>query len=345
MTSPFKIDDPVRIGVIGCGYWGPNIIRNLVNNPDCSIQFICDRNPERLDYARSTFRGVPTTPNQEDILSHGRINAVVIATELQSHYQLVKETLLRGKNVFVEKPLAATVSECRELIELSEKKKLTLLVGHTYLYNPAVNLIKDYIKNGELGEIYYIFSQRLNLGRVRKDANVMWYLAPHDISMILYWLEDQPSRVKAYGYDYLQKNLEDVVYLNLEFPSGPSAQIQSSWLNPNKIRETSIVGSKKTIIYDDMSSDSKVQIYDKGISRTNIHDHLGRYDNFGKFQLLQRAGDIFVPKIEFVEPLSLECQDFIDSIKQKRKPISDAITGLNVVQILESAQESLKKNI
>jgi predicted dehydrogenase len=334
----------VNLGIIGAGYWGPNLARNFYQNPKANLKCICDISDERISYMKEIFPAVPTIKNYQDILSNSEIDAVVIALPVEDHFRFAKEVLLAGKHALVEKPLALTVAECEELINISEKNELILMVGHTFEYNAAVNRVREFIENGDLGDIYYIYSQRLNLGRIRQDINVMWNLAPHDVSIILYWLKEEPVSVSAKGYIYLQEELEDVVYINLDFRSGTSANIHVSWLDPNKVRKMTIVGSKKMVVYDDVSSDAKIQVYDKGITKKNINESLGEYDTFGKFQLIHRAGDLLVPKIGFVEPLKIETSHFLECILEGKRPLTDGLNGLRVVKVLAAAQKSFKND-
>jgi predicted dehydrogenase len=243
----------------------------------------------------------------------------------------------------VEKPIAMKTDEANELIQIADKNDKIIMVGHTFLYNEAVRKAKQYIDSGDLGDIYYILSQRLNLGRVRQDVNAMWNLAPHDISIILYWLNEFPSDIDAKGYTFLQDEIEDVVFMNLVFPSGRAAHIHVSWLDPGKIRKMTIVGSKKMLVYDDVSSDMKLTIYDKGIDKRNIIRDLPEIENFGRFHFLHRTGDIHIPKIDLKEPLDVECRSFIESIINGKNVLTDGRNGKAVVEILETAQNTLDR--
>ena len=334
----------INIGFIGCGYWGPNLIRNLQQLPNVYIKAICDIDEERLKSLRSNYINVEFTTHYINLLEDKHIDAVVIATPAQTHYELTKAALFADKHVLVEKPLALSSSECRELINLSEKRRKILMVGHTFEYNAAVNKVKEYIESGELGKIYYIYSQRLNLGRVRQDVNAMWNFAPHDISIILYWLNKEPLRVSARGFRYLQHDIEDVAYVILDFPEGVSAHIHISWLDPNKVRMMTVVGSKKMVVYDDVSTTSKIRVYDKGFVKNNELGSFEEFDSFGKFQLIQRAGNLVIPKFDFVEPLKVECSHFVECIENNKKPLTDGFDGLRVVKVLEAAQKSMDNN-
>ena len=332
----------IRIGVIGCGYWGPNLIRNLRQLPNVNLSVICDIDASRLKWAKTKYDNLEVTNSYIEVLESSQIDAIVIASPASTHYEITKACLLANKHVLVEKPLALTSQGCRDLIQLSEKRKRILMVGHTFEYNAAVNKLKEYLDNGDLGKIYYIYSQRLNLGRVRQDINALWNFAPHDISIILYWLTRQPVRVSAKGMSYLQEGIEDVVFMNLEFADGINAHIHISWLDPNKVRRMTVVGSKKMVVYDDVSINKKIQIYDKGITRATIDTSLGNFDSFSKFQFIQRAGELLIPKLDFVEPLKIECEHFIKCIQNGKKPLTDGFDGLRVVKVLESAQRSME---
>jgi predicted dehydrogenase len=332
----------VNVAVIGCGHWGPNLIRNFAKVSNARLHTLCDLRVERLETLRSLYNPLKITEDYHPILEDPEIEAVVIASPASSHYQVAKESLLAGKHVFVEKPLALRVSECEELIATAEAKRRVLMVGHVFRYNAAVWKLKEYIQGGELGEIHYIYSTRLNLGRVRNDLNAMWNFAPHDLSILLYLLEEEPLQVSARGFSYLQNEIEDVVFMILNFPGNIGAHIHISWLDPSKVRRMTIVGNRKMAIYDDVSIEAKIRIYDKGIKKVNNHSSLALSD-YGGFQLQVRSGDIYIPKIDFVEPLYTECSHFIECIKEGKKPLTDGYEGLRVVRILEAARLSMEE--
>lgn len=333
----------VKIGVVGCGYWGPNLIRVLAELRDAQLSAICDLSEDRLNYAKRMYPLVRLTSNYKELLSSKEIDAVVLATPPETHFPLAQEFLSTGKHLLVEKPLALKSSECESLIEIAKKNGAILMSGHTFVYNAAVGKMKEYIDKGELGNIYYIYSSRLNLGKVRTTINALWNFAPHDISIILYLLGEEPASVSTVGHSYLQSDLEDVVFMNLRFKSGVSANIHVSWLDPHKVRRMTVVGSKKMVVYDDVSPEAKITVYDKGIDKITDKERLKEVGTFGDFQLLLRTGDVHIPKINFVEPLKTECAHFVDCIKNGKRPITDGYAGLGVVRILESAQESMKK--
>ncbi len=332
----------INLAVVGVGYWGPNLVRNFASQAEAELTCVCDLNEDSLEKIKRQYPAARTTSSFDDVIADPDIHAVVIALPVGLHYETTKRALQAGKHVMVEKPLCTTLAEADELNEIAKANGRVLMVGHTFEYNAAVRKLKQLIDGGELGELYYIYSQRLNLGRVRNDINTMWNLAPHDVSIILHCLEKQPTRVSAKGLIKLQDDIEDVTFMVLEFEDGLLAHIHNSWLDPNKIRTMTVVGSKKMVVYDDVSADAKIQVYDKGIDKKDISQDMGSYDDFGKFQLIQRAGDLLIPKINFVEPLRLEAQEFVGAIANGTRPLTDGENGRRVVKVLEAAQTSLK---
>lgn len=332
----------VRLGIVGCGPWGQNLVRNFADLRAATITLLCDADEGSLAKAKRFAPSARATRRPEDVFGAADVDAVVIATPAASHGAMALAALRAGKHAFVEKPLATSSREAARVVALAEKSRLTLMVGHTFLYNAAVNQIRDYIARGEIGEVYYIYSQRLNLGKVRDDVNVMWNLAPHDISIVLHWLGEKPAAVSAKGLTFLQDGLEDVVFASLDFADGKCAHIHNSWLDPSKVRRATIVGSKKMILYDDMANDAMIQLFDKGIDRKHLDRTLGEYDSFAKFQLIHRAGDLLVPRVNFVEPLRVECEHFVECVRAGARPRTDGEHGLVVVRILEALQKSLE---
>ncbi len=326
-----------NIVMVGCGYWGPNLIRNFISLPDCKIRKICDVDSERLLHLKSLYPAVETTQDFNEAVNDPDIDAVVIATPVRFHFEMAKASLKAGKHTFVEKPMASSVAECKELIEIAENKNLTLMVGHTFIYSAPVRRIKKIIDSGDLGQIQYISSQRLNLGLFQKDINVAWDLAPHDISIILYIMKEPPISVNCQGKAHINDNIEDVTNMTLNFADGGLAIIQSSWLDPNKVRKITVVGNKKMLVYDDLEPIEKIKIYDK---RVEIPPH---YDTFAEFQYAYHYGDMHSPYIKMVEPLKMESQHFLDCIKNGEKPLSSGRDGLQVVQVLEASSKSLKQ--
>jgi predicted dehydrogenase len=331
----------ITIGQLGCGYWGPNLLRNFLKIDDVHQIFVNDTNEEMLTKIKSEFISIETGLSTNDIIESKKINAIVIALPAALHYEYTKKALLADKHVLVEKPLSMKSDESLELIRMAKEKNKVLMVGHTFLYNSAVRKAKEYIDSGELGDIYYIFSQRLNLGRVRQDINAMWNLAPHDISIINYWLGETPSNVMAKGVSFLQEGIEDLVFIHLDFPSGKSAHIHVTWLDPLKTRKMVIVGSKKMLVYDDVSTDSKIMILDKGIDKSLKENFEHEIYDYALFQLKNRIGDILIPHFNFDEPLKSECKHFVDCIINGNNPLTDGENGLEVVKVLEAAQKHL----
>ncbi len=330
-----------NIAVVGLGYWGPNLARNVASLPVARLHTLCDQQSNRLAQVARQYPGIKTQTDYSAVLADPEVNAVIIATPVHTHYDLTLSALKAGKHVMVEKPLAQTSAQCLELIAMAEKHHLILMAGHIFIYNAAVRKVKEYIRSGELGEVYYIYSQRLNLGIIRQDVNALWNFAPHDISILCYWLDAAPERVMARGYSYIQPGIEDVIFMNLDFPGGIGSNVHISWLDPNKIRCMTVVGSKKMVVYDDVSADAKIRIYDKGVTKKPNNTSPGRYESFGEFQLMLRAGDVLIPSFNFPEPLKIECQHFVECIQSGKQPITDGYDGLRVVRVLEAAQEAI----
>jgi predicted dehydrogenase len=326
----------ITVGVIGCGYWGPNLVRNLHSLEHCKVKSICDVNEERLRYLTRLYPDITATPNLDDLIGDGEVDAVAIATPVSLHFDQARRCLEADKHVFIEKPMAASVNECEDLVNLAEKKKKTLMVGHTFIYTAVVRKIREIIKNGDIGDVMYISARRLNLGLFQKDINVAWDLAPHDISIILYLMGAVPESVNCQGKSHVNEGIEDVTTMSLDFQNGGFAIVQSSWLDPNKVREMIIVGSKRMILYNDNEPLEKIRIYDK---RVEVSPH---YDTFAEFVYSYHYGDIYTPYIKQDEPLRVEMQHFLDCIRDGSVPDSDGMKGLKVVAILEAANASLK---
>ena len=328
----------LRVGVIGCGYWGPNLIRNFTQLQDSEVAVCADVDAERLAHMESLYPRLETTTNAEDLFEREDLNAIVIATPPGTHFKLALDALRAGKHVFVEKPLGLSTEECAVMVSTAEKAGLKLMAGHTFVYTAAVNKIKEVIDSGELGDIYYISTTRVNLGIFQENINVVWDLAPHDVSILNYVLHSMPESVTASGHSYIRKGVEDVAFLTFRYPNSVLAHVHVSWLNPNKIRSTVVVGSKKMLVYDDVSSLEKIRIYDKGVT---VQPH---YDTFGEFQLSYRFGDIFIPKLDDSEPLKIACQHFVDCIREDLPLRSAGVHGMEVVKVLEASVASLRDN-
>jgi len=322
---------------IGCGYWGPNLIRNLNSIPDCNVDVCSDLEIKNLLRMQRLFPGIIATIDYKDILQTKEIDGVIIATPVSTHYQLARECLLANKHVLVEKPLAASRDECLDLMDTAKQMNRVLMVGHTFEYATAVNKIKDILQKGELGEILYISSSRLNLGLFQRDINVVWDLAPHDISIILFLLEKEPLSVNGQGKAHIFEDVEDVATATLNFDNGEIAFLHQSWLDPCKVRKMTIVGTKKMLVYDDTHPNEKIKIFDKGI------DAPPHYDTYGEFQFAYRYGDIYSPRLDDREPVRVECEHFLECIRDQKTPRSDGRSGLRVVNILEAMCDSMRK--
>ena len=324
---------PVRIAVVGLGYWGPNLVRALFELPDAEVAAACDLERNRLDSLRRRYPGIATTTRFEDLLEDRTIEAIAIATPISTHYELASQALRAGKHVFVEKPLGSSSAEALELIALAERHDRLLMPGHTFLYSPPVNVVRDLIAQDALGSIYFISMSRVNLGIHQSDVSVTWDLGPHDFSILRYWLGELPTHVTALGRGCILPETPDVAFINLEFGSGAIAHVELSWLAPSKLRRTTIVGSQKMVVYDDTSNEP-VRVFDSGAS---IPDP----ETFGEYTLTYRTGDIVSPRVEAVEPLVAEMTDLCTSIRAKRQPRSSSLLGVDVVRMVEAVDASL----
>jgi len=327
--------DAMNVAVIGYGYWGPNLARNFHQLPEARLALVSDLDTARLAEVARLYPATTVTTDYRQALTRPEIAAVAVATPVRSHFAIAQEALLAGKHVLVEKPLALTTAEAEALIALAERQQRTLMVGHTFEYNPAVWKIKELIAAGEIGQVYYAYANRVNLGRVQYDVNALWSIAPHDISILLYLLEVMPLAVSARGATYLSQGVEDVVFLTLAFPGNVLAHVQASWLDPSKVRRLTIVGSEKMIVYDDVDNEAKVKIYDKGVYRKG--------STYGEFQFRVHSGDIHIPRIDMTEPLRNECAHFVECVRTGQRPRTDGVCGLRVVRVLEAAQRSLEQ--
>jgi len=328
----------IRMGVIGCGYWGPNLIRNFQNNPEVELVSMADLDVKRLQRVGALYPTVRRFTDYREITNDPTLDAVVVATPVSTHFSLGMDVLQSGKHLFLEKPMAAAADECRRLLDAADARGRVIMVVHTFLCSPSVRKIAALMNAGDLGDIYYVSITRVNLGIFQKDVNVVWDLAPHDVGMLNHLFDAHPTVVSATGRSYVQvdRGIEDVAFLTLEYPGRQIAHIHVSWLDPNKIRRATFVGSRKMLVYDDIEPTEKIKVYDKGVE---IQPH---YDNFGEFQLTLRSGDIFVPRIDMIEPLKIEAQHFVDVIKGEAESISSGRHGLEVVEVLEKACQSIK---
>jgi len=327
----------LNIAQIGIGYWGPNLLRNLSTNPQCNIKTVVDLSKERRRFVANNYQNIIITDDIKVVLNDKEIHAIVIATPVSTHFDLAIQSLKAGKHVLIEKPMAKTVKEVNDIARIANDKNLVAMVGHTFLYNVAVHKVKEIIDSGELGNIRYIYSQRVNLGRIRNDVDALWNLAPHDISIIQYWLDEpEPLKIHKQGMDYVQNGLDDVVFMNIHYPNNIMANIHVSWLDPNKIRKITVVGTKKMVVYDDIGK-NKITIYDKGIDRKAVLGESMDFDNPLTFQFNHRNGDISIPNMKWIEPLKSEVQHFIDCILTKKSCLTGPEHAAKVVNILESA--------
>lgn len=327
---------PITVAVAGLGYWGPNLVRNLRSLAGCHLKTMCDLDEDRLRHLRALYPDVAGETLYQKILDDQDIDVVVIATSVRFHYPMAKASLEAGKHTFIEKPMARSTAECEELVALAESKGLILMVGHTFLYSAPIRKIKEIVDNKDIGDLRYISARRLNLGLFQKDINVTWDLAPHDISIILHIMQERPHTVNCSGHAHITKGIEDVATVNLHFSGERSAVIQSSWHDPRKVREMTIVGSKRMIVYDDIASHEKIKIFDVRVERPP------HYDSFGEFQYAYHYGDIYSPYIKNDEPLKVECQHLIDCVRDHTTPLTSGHAGLEVVRILEGCSESLR---
>ncbi|MDD3827659.1 MAG: Gfo/Idh/MocA family oxidoreductase [Anaerolineae bacterium] len=326
----------LNVGVIGSGYWGPNLIRNFVSLPESSLAAVADLRQDRLAHVKSLYPTVHVTDDYWELFSMN-LDAVVVATPPTTHFSIARDCLQHGLHVLVEKPLALNSRDAEELIEIADRKNLTLMVGHTFEYNPAVRELRRIISSGELGKIHYLDAVRVNLGLFQPDLNVLWDLAPHDISILNYILGKEPLKVSAQGAECVVPGKHDIAYLNLEFEDNVLAHVRVSWLDPSKVRRITVVGSKKMVVYDDVEPVEKLKIYDKGVETPSYAD------TYHEFQFSYRHGDVVSPAIRMAEPLKEECQHFLQSILEEKAPQSDGRVGLKVVRVLEAAERSLRR--
>lgn len=328
--------DRINVACVGTGYWGKNLVRNFYSLPECSLKVCCDLNQETLKKIAVQYPGVQVAQDYNQVLEDPGIDAVILASPADKHYIMAKQALEAKKHTYVEKPLTLHPEEAEDLCHIARLKNKVLMVGHLMEYHPGVTKLKQLVDEGTLGEIYYLYMQRLNLGIIRRDENVLWSLAPHDVSMVLYILGVQPETVSAKGESYVQAGVEDVVFCNLHFPNRTIAHIHVSWLDPQKVRKLTIVGSKRMAVFNDSEPTEKIRIYDKGINGAD-------YKSYGD-ALTLRFGDITIPRVDMAEPLRTECAHFLECIRKEKTPRSDGQDGLRVVGILNAAEKSLRNN-
>ena len=324
---------PVRVAVIGYGYWGPNLVRNVIERPDLELVAVCELDATRATACRQRHPGAHIEPSLESVLADDETEAVIVATPPHTHHAIASAALLAGKHVLVEKPLATTAEDARDLIGLADAADLLLMPGHTFIYSPAVNLIGDLIRAGDIGEVYFVTSSRMNLGKYQ-HGGVLCDLAPHDLSILSHWIDGPIDHVSATGCSVFRPDNPETAFMTLQFAGGTTANVQLSWLAPRKVRQTVVVGSRRMVVYDDTASDEPVRVYDRGMD-------VAEPTTFGEHQLICRSGDVVIPRIEPAEPLALELADFSDCIRTGREPRSSAALGFAVVEALEAAERSL----
>jgi len=325
---------PVGVAVVGCGHWGKNLVRVLSGLPGADLRWACDVSAERRAWIGGRHPDVPTTGELERVLDDERVEAVVLSTAAVTHAELALRAVAAGKHLYVEKPLALNEDDAAAIVRAAGTAGVTLMAGHLLLYHPAVRYLRRLLDDGALGDVLYMYSQRVNLGVVRSDENALWSLAPHDVSVMNHLLGGLPESVSARGHAYLQDGIEDVVFLNLRYPGGRMGQIQVSWLDPHKLRRMTIVGSRKMALFDDVEPSEKVRVYDKGAEISQD------YATFGEYMGL-RHGDVVIPRLPSVEPLLVEAEHFVDCVRERRRPDTDGRDGLDVVRVLAAASRSL----
>ncbi len=323
---------PIRVAVVGLGYWGPNLARNFAAIDGCELTWLCEDSEQIRAKLPDAFPGVRTSGEIDELLADPELDAVVLATPVPTHAELALRVLEAGKHCFVEKPLATTVADAQRAVDAAEKAGRILMVGHLLEYHPAVTHLKELLDEGELGSLYYVYGNRVNLGKLRSEENALWSLGAHDVSVVLHLIGEEPVECSAHGESYVRGGVQDVVFCYLRFPSGQVAHLHLSWLDPHKERRITVVGSKRMATFDDMRTEGKLTVYDKGFDEDA--------SSWGEY--ITRAGESFSPRLANAEPLRLECQHFIDCIREGRTPCSDGHSGLRVVRVLEALQRSLE---
>lgn len=326
----------VRVAVVGTGYWGPNFVRIMDELPESELVWVCDRDSNQFQRLAVLYPHLRFTDDLRRIIEDASVDAVVVSTGSESHYEVAKACLESGKHVLVEKPLALNSKDALELIEIAQNTNKVLMVGHLLRYHKGIQKLKEYIDNGQLGRLLYVYTTRVNLGRIRKDENALWSLGTHDVSVVTYLVGSKPLSVTAAGQSYVRKGIHDVVFVTLHFPDDVMAHLHVSWLDPHKVRKITVVGDKKMAVLDDMETTEKLRIYDKGV------DYAPSYGDYAE-SLSIRIGDIYIPKIDMVEPLKVECKHFLECVVNGQTPITDGRYGLAVIRILEAAEKSLKE--
>jgi predicted dehydrogenase len=336
------VDAKTKVGVVGCGYWGPNLLRNFAENEKAELRWICDLDPKRVAAMGRRYPAAQVTVDYNSLIADQSLEAIAIATPVGTHFSFAKAALEAGKHVLVEKPLTASVPEAEQLIALAERNSLTLMVDHTFIYTGAVRKIKEMVQSGELGELLYFDATRVNLGLFQDDINVVWDLAPHDLSIMDFVIGRQPEAVTATGSCHIKKGIENIAYVMLRFPDEFIAHFHFNWLSPVKIRHTLLAGRRKMVVYDDIEPTEKVRVYDSGVTATRSEDQLDREAAY-RTLVSYRTGDVWVPKLDSTEALRYVCQEFLAAINERRSSVTDGHAGLRVVRLLEAAQHSINQ--
>jgi len=329
--------EKIGIGIIGCGYWGINYVRVFEELGESQVIAVCDRRPERLAEVEKRFPGLDSTTEFEELLASPHVDAMVVCTEASSHYPIVSKCLAAGKHVLVEKPMTTVATDAEELLNLAEAKGATLMIGHTFLYNAGIRQVKNYIMQGDMGKVYYLYSRRTNLGPIRNDVSALWDLAPHDISIFNYLLDSKPEWVSAVGARVLGNGRADVGFMSLGYDNNVVGHVHTSWADPHKVREVVVVGSDKRIVFDDLNSQERVRVFEKGVKRMDPQE-----GGYGEYQFLMRDGDIVIPNVEASEPLKNECKHFLECITLHCQPLTDGKNGLDVVRVMEAIDRSIE---
>ena len=332
MTSGAPAGSPIRVGVVGLGYWGPNLARNLDRLPGAELRWLCDGSESALARVAPQFPGVRTSGELDELLADSELDAVVCATPVPTHAEVAMRVLAAGRHCFVEKPLAQSTAAAEEVAEAARESGRVLMVGHLLEYHPGVEKLKEIADSGHLGELFYLYSNRLNLGQLRADENALWSLGAHDVSVVLRLAGEAPTELEAFGESYMRHGVEDVVFCHLRFPSGVSAHLHLSWLDPHKERRFTVVGSKRMATFDDMALEQKVTVYDKGFDQD--------FASYGEY--IARSGDVWSPRVSNEEPLRIECRHFIECVCEGAEPRSGAASGVRVVRVLEELDRSLR---
>jgi predicted dehydrogenase len=330
--------DQLGIAILGCGYWGINYVRVFSELPAAQVVVVCDRRTSRLQEVKRRFPSMELTTEVEDALKLDGVNAAIVSTEATSHYSVSRRCLAAGKHTLVEKPITTTVADAEELLSLAESKGVTLMVGHTFIYNAGIRRVKTYIKQAEVGRVYYLYARRTNLGPIRQDVNALWDLAPHDVSIFNYLLDSAPEWISAVGTKVLRNRREDVGFISLGYQDDIVGHIHVSWADPNKVREVVVVGSDRRIVFNDLSSLERVRVFEKGVAPAPTEA-----PSYGEYHFLMRDGDIISPKIEVSEPLKNQCTHFLECVTQGNRPLTGGREGLEVVRVMEAIDRSMER--